>query len=223
MSPKKVGRLLRIKYWIYLHIGSRVVAVALRLLYPTLRVKVKNPEIITELFAAHDRIILAFWHGNLISMALGNMYDRRCRPLVVLVSPSRDGEITTRAINRLGLGTVRGSSSKRAIAGLKEMLTALKERGNAVIAVDGPRGPRHEIKPGVLLLAKLSQAPIMPVSAYYSNAWAMNSWDQLRIAKPFSTLELTLHQPLLIPPDANKEAMRQALETLDKALHTGND
>ena len=95
--------------------------------------------------------------------------------------------------------------------------------GNAVIAVDGPRGPRHQVKPGVLLLSKSSQTPIIPVSVNYSNAWAMSSWDQLRIAKPFSHLELTVHPPLHIPPDANKEVMNQALETLTQSLLTGND
>jgi lysophospholipid acyltransferase (LPLAT)-like uncharacterized protein len=50
------------------------------------------------------------------------------------------------------------------------------------------------MKPGALLAARRVRAPLILVGVRYANAWKLNSWDQFRIPKPFSKVEIITHR-----------------------------
>ncbi|WP_423246900.1 DUF374 domain-containing protein [Spectribacter hydrogenoxidans] len=56
-----------------------------------------------------------------------------------------------------------GSSSRGGARGLKGLIRLCRGGHNVSIAVDGPRGPRHQVKPGVFPIARLSGGVIVPV------------------------------------------------------------
>lgn len=142
-------------------------------------------------------ILVAAWHNRIFALPI--CYEwicRSARPLTVLTSPSRDGGLLSAVVAGFGIGAVRGSSSKRAFAALRELQTELKRGVDVIITPDGPRGPCYQINPGVLFLAQLSGAQIMAVRVEYSAYWELRSWDRFRIPKPFSKVKVHF-MPLL--------------------------
>ena len=107
-------------------------------------------------------VMLAIWHSELFALTGYGMRVLDGR-LATVVSDSRDGEIIAQVLERIGYGTARGSSTR---GGLKALM-ALKrhmERGRiGVITVDGPRGPRHQVKDGAVYLAQRAGALLFPV------------------------------------------------------------
>ena len=79
----------------------------------------------------------------------------------MLTSPSRDGDIIARCVHGFGMGSVRGSSSRRGSQALRELLTLLKQGCDLAITPDGPRGPRYEMSAGAIFLAQISGAPLV--------------------------------------------------------------
>lgn len=144
-------------------------------------------------------VIFVFWHEDLISSAIGHLKMQPTK-VAVMVSRSRDGERLSGIIRHLHMTPVRASSSKGAVRGALELhrwLTRDPSRlAIAAIALDGPRGPRRKGKPGVLRLASMSDALILPTGFDYSKAFTFGSWDRTRLLKPFSKLTINFGQPI---------------------------
>jgi lysophospholipid acyltransferase (LPLAT)-like uncharacterized protein len=141
-------------------------------------------------------MIMVFWHEDLINllMSTGKI---PFGVAAVMVSQSRDGERAARAVEDFGLIAVRGSSSHgglRALIQMKKYLTEGPRRLGAV-ALDGPRGPRHEAKPGTVKLARMTNAFLMPIVFKNSREWVFRSWDRTRLIKPFAKM-----RPIFLPP-----------------------
>jgi len=113
---------------------------------------------------------------------------------------------------------VRGSSSRGGPSALSSLILDLKTHP-AVHVVDGPRGPRGIIKPGLITLGQISGVPIFPISVSASRAWILNSWDRFLVPKPFSRIVISWDAPISIPKDLDSENFEQIrLEIQDRML-----
>jgi lysophospholipid acyltransferase (LPLAT)-like uncharacterized protein len=101
-------------------------------------------------------------------------------------------------------------------------LTSWIERGyDAAITPDGPRGPRYQIRDGVIALAQLTGAPIVPVSNNTGWKWRLGSWDRFQIPLPFARCAIRYGEPMRVPreaTEAERERLRQELEQRLMAL-----
>jgi hypothetical protein len=122
-----------------------------------------------------------------------------------------------------GIGAVRGSSSRRAVAALIGMKRALKDGLDVCITPDGPRGPRYGFHAGVIKLAESSGAPIVPIHAVYSSAWRLKTWDRLVIPKPFSRVTVIFDEMLVVPPKLDEAAFETCRERVQAILLAGTD
>lgn len=136
--------------------------------------------------------ILAFWHRHLLLMP----YAYRGRKISVLVSRSRDGELIARTVAHFGIDASRGSSSRGGATGLKSLLRKAAEGLDLAFTPDGPRGPRAEVQPGVLLAAALTGLPVQPVGLAATRAKLLRSWDRFVVPLPFSTVHFVYGEPL---------------------------
>lgn len=128
-------------------------------------------------------LIFCFWHGD----QAGLFAHPRTRPAAVLASRSRDGALQAKILIRLGFRVRRGSSSRGGAAGLIGLIEEMKAGADVLFAVDGPRGPRHEIKPGAIHLAQTMNTHLVPLSAKASSAWVFHkAWDRYTLPKPFA-------------------------------------
>lgn len=141
---------------------------------------------------AGQAAILAFWHQHipscswLITHRLG-LAPGRC---ATVISASRDGDIATAVVAPWGVDVVRGSSSRGGAPALRGLMQALRRGQVVALTPDGPRGPLHVAKPGVLALAQRGRVPIVPVAAWSPSCWRLSSWDRMEIPKPFATVHV---------------------------------
>ena len=126
------------------------------MLHATLRVKHIGEDNV-ELAPQH---IVALWHGHLLMMP----HAHYRRPISVLISQSRDGELITRLFEYYGVEASRGSSTRGGTAGFRDLIRAARAGHNLAFTPDGPKGPPRIAKEGVVLAAQLTGLPIIPVA-----------------------------------------------------------
>ncbi len=164
-------------------------------------------------------VIGPFWHRSVI---VATWYFRR-RGVAVMTSRSFDGEYIARIIERFGFVAVRGSSSRGGSAALLGMNRALANGRIAAFTIDGPRGPRLVAKPGPVLLARMSGAPILCFYLAIERPWILRTWDRLMIPLPFSKVHVRWTKLIYVPADATNEQMNechhQMQESLERARH----
>ena len=147
--------------------------------------------------------VYSFWHECIFSAT----YIHRNRAISVMTSRSFDGEYIARIIESLGFRAVRGSSSRGGVGALLGMHQAVEAGRIAAFTIDGPRGPRHIAKPGPVLLARNTGAPLICFHVAHGSAWTLNTWDRMRIPKPFSRVHVIYSRIIAVPRDADDAAM----------------
>lgn len=138
--------------------------------------------------------IVAMWHGRML--ALMPLRWHRGRDIAVLVSPSDDGALATRALRAFRYRIVRGSLSRGGARALRAMHELLQAGGQLVVTPDGPRGPRHDINAGIAWLSRAAGAPLLPVGVAVDRAWRLRSWDRFTIPKPFARILVVYGDPV---------------------------
>ena len=164
-------------------------------------------------------VIFSIWH-NRLALCMRAYYEfgtsRWPAPgLAALISASKDGALLSRVLKYFQVAPVRGSSSRRGRQALLELTTHIQNGYNAAITPDGPKGPKYKAQEGIIALAQLTGATIIPVSATVSSKWTTKSWDAFQIPKPFARCDLHLNTPLKAPREATdeeREALRAELE-----------
>jgi lysophospholipid acyltransferase (LPLAT)-like uncharacterized protein len=115
----------------------------------------------------------------------------------------------------LGMGSVRGSSSRRGSTAIRELSALLEAGTDLAITPDGPRGPKYSLGPGAVFLAQKTGVPIIPIHARYHGAIRLKTWDSFGIPLPFSRVDIVMDPYLTIDPeDTDLESERLRLETL---------
>jgi len=178
-----------------------VAAWLLRALASTLRFRVDGEDVIQDTLAAQTSIVVFGWHELLLVAAC---HLPGYHPYI-MISQSRDGERIARVVERLGWKVVRGSSSRGGARALLEMVRALRTPTLAGHLIDGPRGPRHEVKPGIVTLAQRSRAALLPATYYTSWKWTAPSWDRMQVPLPFARIVGRMLPPRCVPPDLDAE------------------
>ena len=144
-----------------------------------------------------------------------------CSGLVALISASHDGGVLARTLKYFNVEAVRGSSSRRGAQALLELTSWTEMNYTIAITPDGPRGPRYEIRDGIVALAQLSGLPVMPISTYVNWKFCLRSWDRFQVPLPFSRCEIRVGKFLNVPreaTDAERAQIKQELEAAMRAL-----
>jgi lysophospholipid acyltransferase (LPLAT)-like uncharacterized protein len=152
---------------------------------------------------AAAKYIYAFWHESLLALLVTRSKVR------VLISRHADGELIAQVCRFLGVGVIRGSSSRgghwslaHARGGteaLMQMIETADDCQHLAITPDGPRGPRRELQLGIVMVASQSELPIVPIGIGFCRAWRASSWDRFAIPLPFSTVVGVVGEPLVVP------------------------
>ncbi len=147
--------------------------------------------------APGNPFIVGVWHNRILVLPLiFEWFCRRCYPVSILTSPSRDGALLSSFMANFGMGAVRGSSSRGGVKALLLLRAQLRGGVDIAITPDGPRGPIYEPSPGLLRLAVKTGIPVMAIRVDYERYWEIRSWDKFRIPKPFSRVHVTMLAPV---------------------------
>jgi len=174
---KKISRFLAVL--IVPIIGSML----MRFLYLTNKKVFHTPENLSD-----EPIIFTCWHGELLMLPFLYRKYRKIPHAQVLISPHFDGVLISKTVRFFGLNTIAGSSNKNAARTLIQAMKSLKDGWDIGITPDGPKGPRHEVADGIVVMAQKTNAKIALLNIKPSSYWQLNSWDKFVIPKPFGTL-----------------------------------
>ena len=184
-------------------------------------VRVEGEEHLAAALARAPSLIPCYWHQH--QLYCGKfLVEQRARGLSPgwLISPSVDGELGAMMVRRFGGAVIRGSSTHTGARALRDYYQALTRDGiSPVITPDGPRGPRFSFKPGALLLAQMSQRPILPMAYAASRAWLVK-WDKFVIPVPFlARVAIAIGAPRYVPRVTDAPGLGRLQGELERELH----
>jgi lysophospholipid acyltransferase (LPLAT)-like uncharacterized protein len=191
---------------------------AVRMLASSWRLEVIHEERWRTLYRARRAHVFLLWHEALLPL----LWQHRHQGIAIVVSEARDGQYLSDLAIALGYGAVRGSSTR---GGARALLGAVRQlqAGRAVaFTPDGPRGPRRELKPGVVAAAQRGGGIIVPIHAEADRAWRLHSWDRFMIPKPFARVRITYGRPFEVAEGETglSEGLARAVEGLHEVSRT---
>jgi lysophospholipid acyltransferase (LPLAT)-like uncharacterized protein len=217
---KKLLRTLGRATWVQ-RIAGYTAAEFLRLVWLTNRFTLDPPDVYHRI-EPDMPVIVAFWHGQHFMMPFLKLEKY---PAKVLISRHRDGEINAIAAERLNIGTVRGSGDhgtsfhrKGGVAAFKAMLKVLEDRINMALTADVPKVSR-KAGLGIIMLARESGRPILPVAIATSRFKRLNNWDRSVIHLPFGRGVIAAGDIVNVPPDASNTTMESLRAQLEDNLN----
>jgi len=195
IAPWSAGRLLRLysRLWSWEIIGNERV----------------------EEWLDRGPVIYVHWHGDDLALLPAFAHGG----VTMMVSRSRDGDLAAQILAQFGYGAVRGSDSRDGVSGLKELIRLVRSGRSVGLTIDGPTGPRERVKPGVIALAKLTGAPILPAGVWAARRYLFaKTWHQTYLPLPGSRVRYVFAEPILVPPQASAEEMEAKRLELEREM-----
>jgi lysophospholipid acyltransferase (LPLAT)-like uncharacterized protein len=196
-------------------LGAWLIALVLALLRRTVRTRLLNDAGLYARWRAGERLIVAFWHEQLVLMPCFEWWPPR---VCIMISQHRDGELIARAVRPLGIEAVRGSSTRGGKGALRQILRAYQDGASLAWTPDGPRGPRRQAKLGIVQTARATGAIIVPVAAAARGHRRLGSWDRMVLPYPFTRITFVVGAPIRVAADADDAALETARAALERSL-----
>ncbi|MCG6980367.1 MAG: lysophospholipid acyltransferase family protein [Deltaproteobacteria bacterium] len=195
----------------------KILVPVVRLWFSTCRVTMVNERIYREYFLTDRPIVAGTWHRASIYFLY---FFGDLRPMI-MISQSKDGEMLTQYAAGFGVVPARGSSHKGGRDALEQMRAYMVRGGKRCATVlDGPRGPAYVAKKGMIHLAKLSGAPLIPL------IWSGNrvitirdSWDKTMLPLPWSKVCIAFGEPIYVPADSSGQALERYRQLVQDRLN----
>lgn len=159
-------------------------------------------------------VIFAFWHGDLLLQPYLYYRFREKPNANVMISDHFDGMIISKIMRYFSLGTIHGSSRRNPTRVLFQAIRTLKKGMDIGITPDGPRGPRHEVADGIIIIAQKTGTKIVTYSCVPSRYWQFNSWDKFTMPKPFCTLDFYASEAIDVSEMELDDAKQRVKESL---------
>ena len=186
-------------------IGSMII----RILYLTNKKTFHGPNSLGD-----ESFIMACWHGELLMIPYAYTRYKKNPHVKLVISEHFDGNLIAKTLSFFKFGTIRGSSTR---GGAKALISAIKElkRGYDLgITPDGPKGPRHEVADGIIVMAQKAKVKIYLVEIKPTKYWQLNSWDKFIIPKPFGRINYYISEAV----DVAGMDMQEAKTLIQKGL-----
>ena len=188
----------------------------IRFVYLTNRWSIEGAEIPHRLRREGRCFILAFWHGRLLMIP---MAWQRLAPMHMLISAHRDGRIIADAVTYFGVDSIPGSTRRGGPAALRTMLKRLEQGECVGITPDGPRGPATRASAGVVNVARLAEAPIVPIVFATSRRRVLRTWDRFHLALPFGRGVFLWGEPIEIERELDEAGLEHARALVETRMN----
>jgi lysophospholipid acyltransferase (LPLAT)-like uncharacterized protein len=185
----------------------------IRLLFKTCRLRAvieapgSNPYELT----GGRRYLYCAWHDQILMVVFGG----RPKNMAGLVSGHQDGSYLADAMKRVGIAAIRGSSKRGGSRAMAELLQRVRDF-HVAITPDGPRGPRHKMKTGIVFLASHSGRAIIPTACACRHGWRIRgNWSDMMIPFPFTTIHARGGRAFFVPPGIERDELERYVERLE--------
>lgn len=202
---------------------GRIAGWIMRILSWTIRFDVDDRCGLTRQGGVTKPVIWSIWHSRMLPPMMARLRLFPWRQSVVLTSASHDGAALAAAAKVVGVGSVRGSTSRRASAALKGMVRCVKNGLDVGVTPDGPRGPRYELQGGLLKVAQITRSPLMCLHVKFGWAIRLPTWDRFVIPLPFSKVTIVFDELLDVPRALDDDAFEARRVELEQRMRAGVD
>lgn len=190
-------------------------ALFIRALRATLRVRHINVDAVESLHRAGGHYIIAFWHCHILMM----VFCRFQRPICVMISQHRDGEMIARTMEKFRVDPARGSSTRGGTAALREMIRIAAAGSNLAFTPDGPRGPRCVAQVGVVTAARMTGFPVIPIAFIAEHKRRLRSWDRFEVPRPFSRGMFVYGNPIPVPRELDVAGVEEYRVRIERSMN----
>ncbi len=205
-------------------LATSVIGAYIRLVNGTTRWTLVDREYFDKVEQEGKGVIFAFWHGRL--MMSPQLCQETDRQVFMLISANRDGEIIANAVSSFDVKFIRGSAAnpkkpaknKGGASAVTQILAALADGDVVGVTPDGPRGPGEKLQSGVIKLAQMSGAPILPAGIAVSRGRKLSTWDRFLFAAPFSRGFYVAGPPIWVGPENDTETLESTRRKVENAL-----
>ena len=180
-------------------------------------IKVVNGDFEAGRAAAGQGCVYVTWHQRLFNLYF--LHYRR--PITIMISRSKDGDLATGAAHRLGFATVRGSSSRGGSTAMNQLIEVMHNQPSTSAGMlgDGPRGPARKLKMGTLKIAQATGVPVLPFAYSAKRHKLFASWDRFMLPFPFSPLVVIFGEPFMIPSQTSNEELEELRLKVENSLN----
>lgn len=190
-------------------------AILIRTIRASMRVRYVYPDSVRQLLERKAQFVLTFWHGQLLMM----VYARYNKPIMMMSSRHRDGELIVRTMRWFGAVAARGSKTRGGIPALRTMIRAARDGFTLAMTPDGPRGPRHIASMGVVQIAQATALPIVPVAFVVERKKVLRSWDRFEIPHLFTRGIFAYGEPISVRRELSSDEAEQSRLEIENALN----
>jgi 3-deoxy-D-manno-octulosonic-acid transferase len=205
-------------------LAARSLAAYVRLVRSTSRLN-DDFSLLERKFDEHAPLIIAGWHGTFL---LAPTLMPRPERFSAVVARHGDAEIMGLLLQEFGISLIRGAGAggkkkdKGGAYALRAALRELKSGRSIAMTADVPPGPARRVGPGVIMLARLSGRPVLPVAAISSRFLVLNTWSRFIVNLPFSRLALLAGEPLYAPRGASEAELEELRLELERRIEELN-
>jgi len=205
-----------------------IVAAYVKFVKITSRFETRRVDIAARFWANDEPFIAATWHGQNFILPT---FWHNWREMRILVSRHGDGELVAKLMQFLGCGIIRGSGvpkgeerrekhkGKGGAGAMRAMVRALGEGISVGLTADLPPGPARRAGDGIIMLARLSGRPIIPVAGTTRARIQLNNWDRFSINLPFTRGAMVLGEPVYVPREADEATLELARRQVEDGLN----
>lgn len=181
------------------------------------RITVVNGDFEAELALSGRGCVYVTWHQRLLNF----FFLKYSRPVTIMISRSKDGDLVAAVAEKLGFDTVRGSSSRGGGTAMFQLIDKIKKNPaiSAGMLGDGPRGPDRKLKLGTLRIARETGVPIIPFAYGAKRHKLFASWDRFMLPFPFSPLVVCFGNPIEIPASATNDDLKRLRLEVESSLN----
>jgi len=160
--------------------------------------------------------IYAIWHANQYVYLAEDNFSRPTFNL--LISPSNDGDMIAKVCNQMNFSLIRGSTKRQGMLAIRSMIKAIKKGSSVAFTVDGPKGPRQQVKEGLIKIAQIAKVPIIPTMPATKHKFTFNSWDKYELPHWFSRSVAVYGEPIFIPENVTNDDIENYRVIIEKKL-----
>ena len=194
-----------------------VIVLMVRLLFKTCRARATAdaPNVNPYETTGDNRYLYCVWHDQILM----TVFTGRPENMAGLVSAHHDGSYVAETMNWCGIVPVRGSSKRGGSRAMRELLDRVRDY-HVAITPDGPRGPRHKMKTGIVFLASHSGRAIIPTAYGCRRGWRIRgNWTDMLIPQPFTQIYARGGSPFFVPPDLDRDELEQYAQRLEAEMN----
>lgn len=161
-----------------------------------------------------DRFLYAVWHDVLFfPLLMAKPHNGSA-----LTSRHQDGAYVAETLRLLNVAPYRGSTTRGGAQALRQLLNVV-EQLHVTITPDGPRGPRREMKDGIVFLASRTGLTIVPAAFTCRRGVRFKgTWTDMLLPLPFTTTYCILGEPIPVPADLTREEIDFNRQRVQEAM-----